>query len=180
MFTLNSFSQKIEKLDFSISEIDSLCEKGSCLIIHDLGGGIEAEKTIKKDTGKEIKIIGSGYCGIKPHSYFTEPLNYDKLTPKEKRKYEESKYCKFIRADYKSDINYEDGTYTKVETKFYYNRNELFYIKYKELNFDNKIENVKYYNLFAFELDKDLIENQYLKNWIINKNEEIIKKCISE
>jgi hypothetical protein len=40
------------------------------------------------------------------------------------------------------------------EAEFYYNRNELFYIKYKAINFVNKIEEMKYYNLFIFELEK--------------------------
>ena len=125
ILSLNCFSQKIEKLDFSISEIDSLCKKESCLTIRDLGGQIKAEKTIKNDE-KEIKIVGSGYGGIKTHSYFTDYLNYEKLTLDQKWKYDENKYCKFIRADYRSVINYENGTYEKVEAEFYYNRNELF------------------------------------------------------
>jgi hypothetical protein len=179
LISFNCFSQKIEKLDFSISEIDSLCKKESCLIIHDLGGGIKAEKTIKKNAEKEIKVIGNGYGGIKTHSYFTDSLNYKKLSLKEKRKYDESKYCKFIRADYHRIINYEDGTYEKVEAEFYYNRNELFYIKYKVINYENNINNVKYYNLFIFNIEKELNENQDLKKWIIDENEEIIKKCIT-
>lgn len=180
ILSLNCFSQKIEKLDFTISEIDSLCKKENCLSIHDLGGEIKAEKIIRRNAEKEIKIIGSGYGGIKPHSYFTDSLNYEKLNLKEKRKYNVGKYCKFIRADYSSVINYEDGTYQKVEFKFYYNQNELFYVKYKESSFENKIEKVKYYNLFVSELEKMSVENQYLREWIIDKNEEIIKKCITE
>ena len=41
------------------------------------------------------------------------------MTLDQKRKYEENKYCKFIRADYRSVINYENGTYEKVEAEFY-------------------------------------------------------------
>ena len=65
------------------------------------------------------------------------------------------------------------------EAEFYYNRNELFYIKYKAINFVNKIEEMKYYNLFIFELEKELNENQDLKKWIIDENEKIIKECIN-
>jgi hypothetical protein len=178
--SFNCFSQKNCNLDFSISEIDSLCKKESCLIIQDLGGKIEVEKIKNRDTEKEIRVIGKGYGGIQTHSYFSDFLNYKKLTQTEKRNYNESKHCKFIRADYRSTINYEDGTYEKVNAEFYYNRNELFYIKYKELNFENNIENVRYYNLFVFELEKELKENQDLRKWIVGKNEEIIKKCITE
>ena len=107
-------------------------------------------------------------------------MYYKKLSLNEKKKYDERKYCKFLRADYQRIINYEDGTYEKVNAEFYYNQNELFYIKYKVLNFENNVENVKYHNLFVSELEKELIENQDLRKWIIDKNEEIIKKCITE
>jgi hypothetical protein len=180
LISFNCFSQKICKLDFSISEIDGLCKKESCLIIFDLGGKIESEKIKNRNAEKEIKIIGKGYDRIQPHSYFTDSLNYKKLTQTEKRNYDDSKHCKFIRADSQSTINYEDGTYEKINAEFYYNRNEFFYIKYKVLNFENKIENIRYFNLFIYELEKELNENQDLKKWITDKNEEIIKKCISE
>jgi hypothetical protein len=180
LISFNCFSQKISKLDFTISEIDSLCKKESCIIIHDFGGEIKAEKLIKKNTETEIKIIGSGYGGIKPHSYQAVALNYEKLTPEEKRRNDKVKYCQLIRADYNSVINYEDGTYHKVKAEFYYSQNELFYIKYKELDFDNKIENTTYYDFFLTELEKELNENQYLKKWIKDTNEEIVKKCIIE
>ena len=180
LISFNCFSQKICNLDFSIFEIDSLCKKESCLIIRDLGGKIESEKIKNRNAEKEIKIVGKGNHGIQTHSYFTDSLNYKKLTQTEKRFYNENKHCKFIRADYHSVINYEDGTYDKVNAEFYYDRNELFYINYKEVNFENKVENVKYYNLFVSELEKELIANQDLRKWIIGKNEEIIKKCITE
>ena len=67
IISLNCFSQKIGKLDFTISKIDSLCKKESCLIIHDLGGEIKAEKIIRKNDEKEVKIIGIGYGELKTH-----------------------------------------------------------------------------------------------------------------
>ncbi len=177
IISFNCFSQKIGKLDFSISEIDNLCKEESCLIIQDLGNIIKAEKITKRNTEKEIKTIGSGYTVIKTHFYSSDYLNYEKLTLNEKKRYDERKYCKLIRADYQEIINYEDGSNMKVNAEFYYNRDELFYIMYKVLDFDNNIENAKYYNLFVFEIEKELNENQDLKKWIINQNEAIVKIC---
>ena len=179
LISTNSFSQKCEKLDFSISEIDNLCRKESCLIIHDLGGKIESEILTKSD-GKEVKISGNGYEGIKTHSYSADSLKIKTLTVEEKKKYDESENCKFIRADYQSKVTFENGNYVSINAEFYYNRNELFYVKYQEINILDKTEYIKSYNLFTFEFDNKLNAEQNLKKWIIDQNQEIIKKCINQ
>ena len=179
IISIKSFSQKHEKLDLTISEIDDLCKKESCLNFHS-GGHIKSELLIKENTGEEVKINGNGYSRIKTHAYSTDSLKIKTLTLEEKKRYDESKNCKFIRADYQSKVVFENGNYDIVIAEFYYNKNELFYVKYQEINFLDKIEYIKNYNLFTFEFDRKLNEEQNLKKWIIDKNQEIIKKCITE
>lgn len=174
--SLHVASQKKLNLDYSISEIDSLSKKESCLIIHDFGGSIKAEKRITSNNKKETKIIvGNGYAGIKVHSYFTDSIGYASLSRNEKKYYDIKKTCKYIRADYNAIINYEDGTFNKRSTYFYYDKNELFYIEYKESNLDNNKFEKTHYSLFVFEFDDKLKDNQNLKNWILKKNKEIVK-----
>lgn len=176
LISLHVASQKKLNLDYSISEIDSLSKKESCLIIHDLGGIIKAEKRIASNNIKETKIIvGDGYGGIKVHSYFTDSLGYASLSRNEKKYYDNKKTCKFIRADYNAIINFEDGTFNKMSTYFYYDKNELFYIEYNESDFDDNKLVKTHYSLFVFEFDDKLKDNQNLKNWILEKNKEIVK-----
>ena len=174
--SLHVASQKKLNLDYSISEIDSLSKKESCLIIHDLGGSIKAEKRTTSNTKKETKIIvGDGHEGIKMHSYFTDSIGYASLSRNEKKYYDIKKTCKYIRADYNSIIKYEDGTFNKRSTYFYYDKDELFYIEYNESNFDDNKLVKTHYSLFVFEFDEKLKDDQNLKNWILEKNKEIVK-----
>ena len=178
LMTLNVFSQKIEKLEFSISEIDSLSKNESCLIIHDLGGKIEAQK-VTKNLEKEIQTSGIEYFSIKPHSYLTEILKTENLSQKELRNYNQDQNCKLLRADYDSKIDFEDGTFNKINVKFYYNKNQLFYVKYQEQNKNDKVNETEInHNFFLVDIDKEFIENEDLKKWILNQNKEIVKKCV--
>jgi hypothetical protein len=174
--SLHVASQKKLNLDYSISEIDSLSKKESCLIIHDLGGSIKAEKRIASNNIKETKIIvGNGYGGIKTHAYFTDSIGYASLSRNEKKYYDNKKTCKFIRADYNAIINFEDGTFYKESTYFYYDKNELFYIEYNESDFDDNKLVKTHYSLFVFEFDDKLKNREDLKNWILEKDKEIVK-----
>jgi hypothetical protein len=178
LIALNIFSQKNENLEFSISEIDSISKNESCLIIYDFGGKIEAQKATK-NLGKDIQISGIGYFSIKPHSYLTEILKTENLSKKELRNYNEDQNCKLIRADYDSEINFEDGTFNKITMKFYYNKNQLFYVKYQEqTKYDKVNENEIYHNFFFVDFDKEFSKNEDLKKWILNQNTEIVKKCV--
>lgn len=178
LMTLNVFSQKNEKLEFSISEIDSLSKNESCLIIHDLGGKIEAQK-VTKNLEKEIQTSGIGYFSIKPHSYLTEILKTENLSQKELRNYNQDQNCKLLRADYDSKIDFEDGTFNKINVKFYYNKNQLFYVKYHEQNKNDKFNETEInHNFFLVDIDKEFIENEDLKKWILNQNKEMVKKCV--
>jgi hypothetical protein len=176
--TVNSFSQKIGKLEFSITEIDSLSKLESCLVYSDLGSGINAE--INDKSGKLI-TTGSGYEGIDPHFYFTDSLHYKTLNLKGKRFYDNRKTCKLIRADCKSKVVFDNGTFDEVNAKFYYNKNELFFVKYQSQQIvGKKDENVFVENFFYVDVEKKLLKNDNLKKWIISKNEEIIKHCITD
>ncbi|HEU4789597.1 MAG TPA: hypothetical protein VFS71_07940, partial [Flavobacterium sp.] len=106
-------------------------------------------------------------------------LKTENLSKKELKNYNEDQNCKLLRADYDSKIDFEDGTFNKISVKFYYNKNQLFYVKYQEqTKYDKVNENETYHNFFFADIDKEFNENEDLKKWILNQNAEIVKKCV--
>jgi len=122
--------------------------------------------------------IGSGHYSITPHFYSTDTLHYSKLSAKEKRIYDESRYCKLQRADYKSIIDYQDQTSSKVNVQLYYDRDILFYVKYEEDSTNGTIDTIIFHHFFYADINSELAKNPDLKHWIADLNQEIIRKCL--
>ncbi|PKB15192.1 hypothetical protein [Flavobacterium sp. 5] len=168
-----SFSQKAVKLEFSISEIDSLSKQESCFQIFDYGGRIQAKKEYAND---KTETVGDGYSGWKINAHFIDSLNYNRLSQKEQKHYNDEKTCRLIRADYSSSIAFEDGSSEKEKLLFYFSNNELFYIKYQTNSLDkNKIQRSNDLNFFFSEIENKLSDNESLKQYLIDKKSEIMK-----
>ena len=145
----------------------------NCWSIKDFGGKIHSEKEYSKES---IKTLGIGYGSWKTHAYFTERIKYESLTREEKKKYNDRETCKLIRTDYNQLIKYDDGSSSKIIVKFYYNANEVFFVTYQENSVKkNKFENSIYHNFFIINIETEFSENKQLKDWLIDKNSEIIK-----
>ena len=158
------FSQEMEKPKFSIAQIDSLSQKESCFKIFDYGNKIQVEKVVAES---KSKIIGKGYGSWKINAYFNDSINYKKLSREEKKKYDDKNTCLIIRADYISYVNYDNATSEKEEIYFYFNRDKIFYLKYKTTSL--------YLDFPIADIENILRENKSLKEHLTEKAKEIQK-----
>lgn len=158
------FCQETEKPKFSIIQIDSLSKNESCFKIFDYGNKIHVEKVFSES---KSKIIGEGYGGWEINAHFNDSINYKKMSREEKKKYDDKNTCLIIRADYVSNVNYDDGTTEKEEIYFYFNQDKIFHLKYKM--------NSLYLDFPIADIENQLQENKPLKEHIINKSKEIQK-----
>lgn len=156
--------QKIEKIEFSVSDIDSLSKKETCFKISDFGYKIQVEKTFS-DTN--VRIIGEGYGGWKINAHFIDSLNYNNLSKEQKKRYNDKNTCIIIRADYLSSVSYEDKSIEMESIFFYFKRDEVFYVKYKKNSYS--------LNFYFNDMEKELADNQSLKEYLINKMNEVRK-----
>ena len=167
-----SFAQKIERLEFSISEIDSLCNQKSCFEIFDYGGKLESKKEYLND---KTETQGNGYESWEVNASLIDSAYY-RLNSKEQRHYNNEKNCKLIRADYSSYIDYKDGSSEKLKIYFYFNNNELFYITYKNDSLDrDKVERSEVFYFFISNIDQELSDNKHLKKYLLDKKDYILK-----
>ena len=185
LITFSTFSQNCKKLEFTIAEIDSLSRSESYLKNFDWGGRVESEKKTN-NTNKENYIVkGTGYIAIEPYYYFLDFEYYNKLSTKQKRFYNDSKCYKLLKVNYEEKIVYEDGTYDYLKVYFYYDNEELFFIKIEEKIKDLNIEEKKIYmEEYISNLNNKTI-NEFnfcnnINNWIKEQNKDIIEKCINK
>lgn len=158
------FSQEMEKPNFSITQIDSLSKNESCFKIFDYRNKIHVEKIVSES---KSKIIGEGYGGWKINAHFNDSLNYKKLSIEEKKKYDDKNTCLIIRADYSSLVNYNDGIIEKEVIYFYFNQDDIFYVKYLKDNFSVSFPYSK--------IESELAKNDTLKAYLQTKADEIKK-----
>jgi hypothetical protein len=156
--------QKTERLEFSISDIDSLSNKETCFKISDYASQIHVEKTF---SDSDTKVVGNGYDNWNINAYFIDSLNYKGLSREDKKKYNDKNTCLIIRADYVRNITYDDQTVEKESIFFYFNHNTIFYIKYKKDNYN--------INFYFSDINKMLLDNRDLKEYLMDKSNEIQK-----
>lgn len=171
--SFSTFSQKTDRLEFSVSQIDSLSMQESCFKIFDFGGRIQSEKEYLNE---KTKTVGSGYGGWKIQAFFNDSLYYNSLSKKEKRVYDDEKTCRLIRADYSSFLEFDDGSSEKEKVLFYFSNNEVFYIKYESDSISkNAHKESTYHNFFFSDIESELASNKALKEELVKKKNEIVK-----
>lgn len=162
LITSFCFGQKIKKPEFSTIQIDSMSKNESCFKIFDYRNKIHQEKIISN--GKS-KILGDGFGTWKINAHFIDSLYFNSLNRQQKRKYDDRNTCLIIRGDYLSFIKYDDRSTETEAIYFYFNSDKIFYVKYQKDN---------YFLEFPFiDIDKILLENKYLKEYLTNKADEI-------
>lgn len=163
----------MEKLEFSVSEIDSLSKLVSCFKISDYGDKIQS---VREYSNEKTKTIGSGYEGRKIQVFFNDSLHYNSLNRIEKRKYDDKKTCRLIRADYSSSVSFENGSSEREKVFLYFSNDTIFYIKYERNSLSkDKINETVCHNFFFSDIHTELADNKSLEKDLVNKKNEIIK-----
>lgn len=168
----------LKNREFTIHEIDSICEKNGHGFISDGVIRIETETEVDKIKTKFLSARG-GYSYSFYLHHFNED-NYNLLSNIEKRRYNFDKYSNLIKGQYHESIHYLNSYSDDITGEFYYFDTKLFYVKIKIIRTeDNKKDISETYNYSIAELN-NLKETQTLssfelKSWVAEKNNQIIK-----
>jgi uncharacterized protein with NRDE domain len=169
----NSDSDK----EFTIHEIDSICDKNGRYIISE--GKIGATLEIKKKKQKTKILNGSGGFSYNLYQHHFNEDNYNALSQIEQRKYKFDKYTNLIKGEYHQVIHYENAYSENIYGEFYYFKKSLFYVKIKIIKSEkNKKDISETFTSSITELDNSKeIKSSFIdiKKWVKEENDKILK-----
>ncbi|MFK7004569.1 hypothetical protein BWK63_09025 [Flavobacterium covae] len=161
-----------------IKKIDSIAEiKGKYGISE---GSINSTiEIVPSKKNKKSKIFnGQGGHSTTTYINYLDEEYYKTLSNEQKRKY--IRKFELIKGKYHQAISYENSYNENIWSEFYYQNNQLFYIKIKTIrNEANKKDEIEYFEYSIEKLqDAKSIKNKFLfdvQSWIKEKNQEILK-----